>query len=193
MESVRQWGIIVLLGLIGVGLIGYGVWDQVKPGEVVVEIVKREDMVSDESADSSLVVDVSGAVEKPGVYKLPTGARIGDVLVVAGGLSVIADREWVAATLNLAAKVEDGAKIYIPRKSDTEKKIADPESYIQKSQKININTASLAELDNLEGIGETRAKAIIENRPYSKTEELVVKAKIPQSVYEKIRDQISVY
>lgn len=193
MEWVRQSGIIVLLGLIGVGLIGYGVWDQVRPGEVVVEVVKGKDMVNAESADGILVVDVSGAVEKPGLYKLPTGARIGDALVVAGGVSATADREWVAATLNLAAKVEDGAKIYIPRKSDSENKIADPESGIQKSQKININTASLAELDNLEGIGEARAKVIIANRPYAKTEELVSKAKIPQTVYEKISGDISVY
>ena len=193
METVRQWGVIVLLATLGIGLVGYGVWEQVKPREVKVEIIHEQGSSEKVQTQGEVVADVSGAVEKPGVYKLPSNSRIGDALVVAGGLSAIADREWVAATLNLAAKVEDGAKIYIPRKSDTEKKIADPESYIQKSQKININMASLEELDNLEGIGETRAKAIIENRPYSKTEELVVKAKIPQSVYEKIRDQISVY
>ena len=51
----------------------------------------------------------------------------------------------------------------------------------------------MAELDKLTGIGEVRAQAIVANRPYGSTEELVSKAKIPESVYEKIKDQVSVY
>lgn len=192
MELVRQWGLIVLLGLVGVGLIGYGVWDQIRPSEVVVEIVKGNENTS-RSEIGTLVVDVSGAVEKPGVYKLPTDARVGDALVVAGGLSAVADREWVSATLNLAAKVEDGAKIYIPKNSESDTVEANGEVRAQKNQKININTASLEELDQLDGIGESRARAIIENRPYGSTQELVTKAKIPQTVYDKISGDISIY
>lgn len=192
MELVRQWGLIVLLGLVGVGLIGYGVWDQVRPSEVVVEVVKGNENAS-RSDIGILVVDVSGAVEKPGVYKLPTAARVGDALVVAGGLSAVADREWVSATLNLAAKVEDGAKIYIPKNSESGTIGASSEVIVQKNQKININTASLEELDKLDGIGESRARAIIENRPYGSTQELVSKAKIPQNVYDKISGDISIY
>lgn len=192
MDWIRQWGLIVLLGLAGLGLIGYGVWDQIRPSEVVVEVVKGNENTS-RSEVGTLVVDVSGAVEKPGVYKLPTDARVGDALVVAGGLSAVADREWVSATLNLAAKVEDGAKIYIPKNSESDTIEAGGEVRAQKNQKININTASLEELDQLDGIGESRARAVIENRPYGSTQELVSKAKIPQTIYDKISGDISIY
>lgn len=193
MEWVRQWWIIVLLGLVGLGLVGYGVWDQVRPGEVVVEIIKSDQSAVISDQVGHIVVNVSGAVEQPGVYKLPTNSRIGDALVVAGGLAAEADREWVAKILNLAAKVEDGEKIYIPSNSQiSNSQITNPE-HNQNSNLININTAGMSELDSLEGIGEARAKAIIDNRPYAKTDELVGKAKIPQSVYEKIHDQLGVY
>jgi competence protein ComEA len=132
-------------------------------------------------------------VEKPGVYKLPGGSRIGDALVVAGGLAGDADRNWVGQTLNLAELVKDGQKIYIPRQSENSEgqKIGGSDS--QNSGKVNINKASVSELDGLSGIGETRAQAIVEGRPYTATEEIVEKAKVPKSVYENIKDQLSVY
>ncbi len=112
---------------------------------------------------------------------------------MAGGLAASADRSWVAATLNLAEKLEDGEKVYIPENSDNRTTQSIGVSETQKYQKININKVSLSELDSLMGIGASRAQAIVDNRPYSKTEEIVSKAKIPESVYEKIRDSISVY
>ena len=188
----------MLLGVIGLGLVGYGVWDQIKPGEVKVEILRDRDnignsniVISDKKIE--IVVDVAGAVEKPGVYKLLSNSRIGDALVVAGGLAASADREWVAGTLNLAEKLEDGEKVFIPESSDNRTFQSVGVSEIQKNQKININTASLSELDTLTGIGAARAQAIVDNRPYSKTEELISKARIPQSVYDKISSSISVY
>ena len=137
---------------------------------------------------AEVVVDVGGAVEKPGVYKLPGDARVNDALTAAGGLSVAADRVWMARYLNLAQAVSDGVKIYIP---------ATGESVIgsgsQSSGQININTASASELDSLWGIGTKRAADIIASRPYSSIDELVAKAGIPQNVLDKIRDQIIAY
>ena len=69
-----------------------------------VEIIKNEGRVMDESR-GKILVDVGGAVEKPGVYELEVGARIKDVLVMAGGLSAKADREWVEKNLNQAGEV----------------------------------------------------------------------------------------
>lgn len=189
----------MILGLIGFGLVGYGLWEQVKPREVVVEIISSDSAIQQVSkSGGEIVVDVAGAVEKQGVYKLPTNSRIGDALVLAGGLSASADRDWVAQTLNLAEKVEDGEKIYVPRRDESNIQVPSTNNQTMKSEnsntkRINVNTASVGELDSLEGIGAARAQAIIDNRPYSKTEELVVKAKIPQSVYEKISTSISVY
>ena len=195
MAWVRKWGVIAIFGVVGFGLVTYGIWGQIKPSEVKVEIIKEKDEVQKVKIGGEIVVDVAGAVEKPGVYKIPSNSRIGDALVLAGGLAASADREWVAANLNLAQKLEDGEKIFIPDKSANQQ-VSDSE--VQSagksvSTKININTASVGELDALNGIGESRAKAIVANRPYSKTEEIVIKAKIPQSVYEKISSNISVY
>lgn len=187
---------IGLLGILGLGLVGYGVWEQIKPSEVVVEIIKDDSQITNSQINQleTLVVDVAGAVEKPGVYKLSSGSRIGDALVVAGGLAASADREWVAGTLNLAQKLTDGEKVYIPSNSQiTNSQIQNRGSNPASNKQVNINTASVSELDGLEGIGEARAQAIVANRPYSKIEELVSKAKIPQSVYEKISSSISVY
>lgn len=201
MEWARQWLVVGLLGVVGIGLVGYGFWEQFKPREVAVEIIKEgvvdsNILISDKQ--NEIVVDVAGAVEKPGVYKLSSGSRIGDALVMAGGLAATADREWVARTLNLAQKLTDGEKIFIPMRDENNIQAPNTKNETMKSENsntktINVNTASVSELDRLEGIGEARALAIVANRPYGKIEELVSKAKIPESVYEKIRDNISVY
>jgi len=59
--------------------------------------------------------------------------------------------------------------------------------------KVNINTASVSELDSLWGVGEARAEAIVAARPYSSIEELASKANIPSNVMDKIRDEITVF
>lgn len=186
MSFLKEYGILVVVGLVGVGVLVYGLWGQLVPQKPVVEIVKGGEKTSE------IVVDVAGAVEKPAVYRLPSGSRIGDALVSAGGLSGGADREWVARTLNLASEMKDGQKIYIPKESENSESqnvgISD-----NRSGMININTASASELDTLEGIGEARSAAIIANRPYGSPEEIVSKAKVPQSVYEKIKDRLTVY
>jgi competence protein ComEA len=185
---------LILVGVVGLGVLIYGMWGQLVPERASVEIVKTGSQSSEHSLaqGSELVVDVAGAVERPGVYKLPKGSRIGDALVLAGGLSAKADREWVASTLNLASEIKDGQKVYIPRQSENSENQKTRVSENQ-SGKVNINTAGAGELDTLAGIGEVRAQMIIGNRPYGSIEELVSKAKIPQSIYEKIKDSISIY
>lgn len=185
---VKEFGVLIVVGIVGIGIILYGMWEELVPEKARVEVIKNKDTGSVLGSGGEITVDVGGAVEKPGVYQLPSGSRIGDALVVAGGLAGEADREWIAKTINLAEAVEDGEKVYIPATTQT---ISNPLG--QKSGKVNINTATFAELDALEGIGEVRARTILDNRPYSKVSDLVDKAKIPESVYEKIRDKITVY
>lgn len=197
MEWVKQFGALLAVAVVGVGLLIYGLWGELAPSAVVVEIVKSGEQRTDDGLQQSqIVVDIAGAVERPGVYKLPSGSRIGDALVMAGGLVATADREWVAGTINLAEVVKDGGKIYIPTTDRVDpSQISSKGSTLgeQMTGKININTASVGELDSLAGIGEVRARAIVESRPYGNIEELLSKAKIPQSVYEKIKDSISIY
>ena len=146
-----------------------------------------------------MIVDVSGAVERPGVYQLPNSARINDALVAAGGFSQGADRVWVTRYLNLAQVVPDGAKIYIPVSGEDSSKVNSSSggkvagAVIGAGQPdlININTATSQELDSLWGIGEVRARDIVSNRPYQNIEELKSKAGIPENVFERIKGQIT--
>lgn len=195
---LKQFGVLILIGIVGAGLLGYGIWGVIAPEKATVEIIKNGSQTTTHSlvVESEIVIEVAGAVEKPGVYRLQKGSRIGDVLVLAGGVSENADREWVSKTMNLAEVVKDGGKVYIPLYRETPSQSNGKGVTLGESQsqgKININTASAGELDSLEGIGEVRAQAIVTNRPYANTQEIVEKAKIPQSVYEKIKDSITVY
>lgn len=191
-QFLKQYGVMVGIGLVGVGVLIYGVYLEVSAEKLVVEIVKGEGK-SEKGELVEIMVDVAGAVEKPGLYKLSSGSRIGDALVIAGGLSAAADREWVAKSINLAEVLKDGGKVYIPVKSVNQPSSESVSQSNQKDQKVNINTASMSELDGLTGIGEARARLIMDNRPYGNIDELVSKAKIPQSVYETIKDSVSIY
>ena len=119
--------------------------------------------------------DISGEVLKPGVYGLAAGSRVSEALVVAGGLAVNADREWVELNINRAKKIGDGEKIYIPKKIRNEELgIRNEKSTeiqktiqilgVQSGGIININTAEVSELDKLEGIGPALAQRIIDYR-----------------------------
>lgn len=179
----------------------YGLLESGRMSEAAkVEIVRggegeSREQQNREYGSKEIVVDVTGAVEKPGLYKLQSESRIGDAIVRAGGFSEMADLDWVAQTLNLAEMLKDGGKVYIPKR-DENSNVGTSKLVIEEGKregKVNINKASVGELDALAGIGEVRAKAIVDNRPYSSVDELVSKAKIPESVYEKIKDQVSVY
>ena len=199
-QFLKQYGILVGIGLVGVGILIYGFYLEVSAEKPVVEIIKSGQQSSDRSPISAqglelgtVVVDVAGAVEKPGLYKLTSGSRIGDALVMAGGLSATADREWVAKSINLAEVLKDGGKVYIPVKQEITPLNQKTIKPLESQGKVNINTASMSELDTLDGIGEARARLIMDNRPYNHIDELVSKAKIPQSVYEAIKDSVSIY
>jgi len=146
------------------------------------------------------IVEVSGEVNSPGVYELPAGARVEDALMVAGGLSSDANTDWVEKYLNRAANVVDGQKIYVPSQSDssTDNNYGMGQSESQPpSQEIsglvNINTASRAELEELRGIGPVYAQKIIDNRPYSSVEELLVKKVITQKIYDDNKHLLTIY
>lgn len=193
---LKEFKLILILAGIGVLTLIYAIYTMVSSNEVTVEIV-HENQEQTSVTTSQIKVDVEGEVKKPGVYPLKAGSRIGDAIVMADGFSESADLDWVSKSLNLAEEVKDGGKIYIPEKSALKtietNKVDVKAQKVDEKGKVNINTASMAELDSLVGIGEVRARAILDNRPYSKVDDLVSKAKIPESVYEKIKDHVSVY
>lgn len=149
--------------------------------------------VSDLPKETSqkIVVDVEGAVIDPGVYKINSDSRLVDALAAAGGLSEEADREYVQKNINLAQKVSDGLKIYVPRVGEEVKGVASSVSADSGGPVININTASASQLDSLPGVGQVTAGKIIDGRPYSDSKELVDRKIVGQSTFDKIKDQIS--
>lgn len=139
-----------------------------------------------------ILVDIEGAVISPGVYQLEETARVKDVLMMAGGYTASADRSYCEKNINLAQPLKDGQKIYVPEVSDTPGNQGYSEAKNQ-VKKVNVNLASLVELDTLWGVGAARAETIVKNRPYSTTEELVSKGGMTKQIYEKNKDLIVLY
>lgn len=144
---------------------------------------------NESKSENKITVDVEGAVINPGVYSLISNSRAKDALIAAGGLSSQADRDWVSKNLNLALKLSDSAKIYIPKIGES----ANPIGQISQIGLININTASASDLDGLPGVGPATAQKIIDRRPYSSINDLLSKKIVKSSVFEKIKDKIAAY
>lgn len=144
--------------------------------------------------ESLITVDIEGEVANPGVYRLKQESIIQDGLVAAGGLSALADRDLVSKNINLAVKLTDGQKIYIPKVGEsTLPSVLGSGTQTTITGLININVASEAELDTLSGIGPVTAGKIINNRPYSQIEDLTSKKVVSQKVFDQIKDKITAY
>ena len=179
----------LILGLTGFILLISGVFSMLSQEKE--DIVFETDNQTSSSESAKIAVDVSGAVLKPGLYMLNDGSRMQDALVAAGGLSGEADREWIEKNLNLALKLRDGIKIYIPRVSE--------QGFVQGASSssggglININSASSRELESLPGIGPVTAGKIIDNRPYSSIDELSAKKVVSIKVFDQIKEKITAF
>jgi competence protein ComEA len=147
-----------------------------------------------------LRIHVAGAVVRPGVYDLDEGSRVADAVDAAGGFVVEANMN----ALNLAAFLEDGERLDIPYVAGF---VPDEEpgfvvlstgtpSSVAGDDLININTASIEELDQLPGIGETTAIRIIDyrtiNGPFATIEDIINVSGIGTATYEEIKDLITV-
>ena len=173
--------------------------------------------LSDASSEEekTLVVHICGAVSAPGVYELPAGSRIIDAVEAGGGFLPEAEE----ACCNLAEEIVDGCQIYIMTKTEscadgqTEKKAGiqtSPDSDMQTTDRnvrsnsapalenglVNLNTADIAALTTLPGIGESRAKAIISYREqhgaFAQIEDIMKISGIKQAAFSKIKDKITV-
>lgn len=146
--------------------------------------------------EQPIVVHISGAVPRPGVYALPNGARVQDVISAAGGFLAEADKDFI----NLARILEDGEKLDIPFAEGFSPVIPTPVQSIlipgDDEDLININTASSFELESLPGIGPTTAQRIIEyreaNGPFLAIEDIINVSGIGPGTYERIKDLITV-
>ena len=154
----RHW-LPLVLGITGLILLGYGLIGLFASSSDSKDIIfEKADSRESSSPSASLVVDVEGAVVSPGVYNLPKDSRVKDALIASGGVSAQGDRLWVAKNLNLALKIIDGAKIYIPFEGEKQSSPAvsgstGGSSTVGIGESININSASEKELDALPGVG----------------------------------------
>lgn len=150
--------------------------------------------------EKKIAVHVSGAVEKPGVYEMENKDRVVDVISKAGGILASSSKNWVTKELNLATILTDQQKIYVPfeweKNSSSVTEVAEISNKktstvevgskeIKTDEKVNINKASKASLEDLPGIGEVYAQKIIDNRPYTNLEGLKEKTDIYESTIEK--------
>lgn len=187
MNSLSKFKLPLALAIAGLTFLAAGIYFSVNKGRG--EAIKfNQELVASNSA--SIIVHVSGEVVNPGVYSLPQGTRTNDLIAKAGGFTQEADPDFIAKTLNLASVLKDGAKIYIPNKSGKANVIGVSSA---KSETVNINSASLSELEGLADIGPVRAQKIVDNRPYQTPEELVEKKVVGQGTFEKIKEKITLY
>lgn len=186
--------LVVGIILIGLGFLGFKLIDFTS-SQPKIEILGNEDnKVGDLgvlSSSDKITVEASGELVKPGVYELTIGSRVNDLLILAGGLSANADRDWVAKNVNMAAKLSDGGKIYIPKIGVQGGGFGELGGGV--GTKININTASESELDTLPGIGAVTVKKIIDGRPFERPDELLEKKIVKSNVWENIKEKVSVY
>ncbi|HMS22143.1 MAG TPA: ComEA family DNA-binding protein [Candidatus Levybacteria bacterium] len=149
--------------------------------------------LSTEKKETEIMVDVSGEVVNPGVYRLKSSSRIQDALDAAGGITTLADYEYVSKSINLAAIVKDEAKIYIPKAGETQIPQSNTQVFMDKtsSSLVSINASSQSELESLPGVGSVTAQKIIGGRPYASVDELLSKKIVGAATFSKIKDLIS--
>jgi competence protein ComEA len=149
-----------------------------------------------------LIVHVSGAVTIPGVYTLPIGSRVKDAIQAAGGLLPYAD----SFNLNMAAPLQDGELIWVPSIQQANPTAVTPEKTPNDNKAqpstpvptglININTATLEELDTLPGIGPVKAQSIIDyrnsNGPFNSIKAIQDVNGIGPVTYEGLKELITV-
>ncbi|MEX2043624.1 MAG: ComEA family DNA-binding protein [Patescibacteria group bacterium] len=153
------------------------------------------------SAPLTIVVDIEGAVAKPGVRELPGGSLVADAVKAAGGFTQDADRTWVAKDLNQAEELKDHQKLYIPLVGE----IVEPSGSTAGEDDgndggsgglVNLNTATAEELETLPGVGEVTAGKIIDYReafgPFESPEELMEVSGIGEKTFEKMREKVTV-
>lgn len=153
-----------------------------------------------EAIDATFYVDIKGAVKKPGMYAVQLDMRVFDVIQQAGGFCEDADENQV----NLAMKLADQMVIYVPKVGEAaqETQVAgelpttlnDPVA--KEEGKINLNTADVTELQQLNGIGQKKAEAIIDyreqNGSFQSIEDITKVSGIGQQTFQKLKEHLSV-
>ncbi len=173
--------IAILVVLISAAFISRGSSQEVVAAPMAAEISLPPQLV---------VVDVAGAVRKPGVYSLPINARVNEAIKAAGGLKIGAD----ASDVNQARILKDGEQIYIYPAAKPF--IGSSRPAIRKSGPVMINRATIKEFESLDGIGPVLAARIVNyrkvNGPFTAIEDLLKVPGIGASTFAKFKEKLRV-
>ena len=182
---------IVIIAIIIIIIYAINTKDNSKEIYESLEIVEDKELKKEEK--EKIKVHVAGAVVTEGLVELEEGARVEDAIKGAGGTTINANIK----DINLAQKLQDGQKIYIPKQDEEEKyKIENNNENISNVGKININTATQTELELLTGIGPSMAGKIIsyrnKNGKFKSIDEIKEVSGIGEAKFEMIKEEITI-
>ena len=192
--------IVILLVFVLFLIIGYFTTrpKELPKEELTMESVFVQDKDKKESKDESkgerdIRVQIKGEVQKPGVYSLSSGSRIEDLVKAAGGFTALADEDSIV----LVKKLIDSDCIIVRKKGQPEEKFLMPSNNgVKEEEKIDLNTATLEQLDKLPGIGPAKAKIIMDfrekNGGFNSVEDLKQVKGIGEATLSKFRDMVEV-
>lgn len=164
-------------------------------------VAMRSDGPGEPGATSVLVVEIVGAVDNPGVFRLPRDSRVGDLVAAAGGYGPRVDTERAGRELNLAALLRDGDQIRVPSRDDTVGPSttsgtgAKSSATRAPSAPIDLNRASAEELDTLPGIGPATAAKILASRdeqPFTAVDDLRSRKLVGEKTFANLKDLVTV-
>jgi competence protein ComEA len=147
----------------------------------------------------SIVVEIVGAVAKPGVYTLPTGSRVGALVDAAGGYGPRVDAARASRDLHLASVLSDGDQVRVPSRDDSEASATDPATggngSARPTPSVDINQATPDQLDALPGIGPVTADKIIASRGearFTAVADLLTRKLVGQKTFDGLKDLVTV-
>ena len=194
--KIIKIGVLLCVLIVSLGILMLG-----HPKDEKIKITSNENVDSElkqEQVQEMIIVDIGGEVVNPQVVQLKVDSRVEDAIIKAGGLTENAD----ISTINRAAILIDGEKVYVPSKNTAENVGADtlyegqiPEGEIY-SPKVNINTANATMLQEINGVGPATALKIIEHRTengrFSKIEDIMEVTGIGEKTFEEMKDDITI-